>query len=272
MLPSRSAPVRLRWYEGNRAMERQASVAGVLGHLRAVDGLVARALGLDDPLAALDAYAADPGSAPTSPVGRTEAYWRTDLPERLGSVREPWREQVHTLIRTVSFAGGGVSQLAVPYGKFDLPLRDSLVDRAFETWVHAWDIAEAVHYPYDPPSAGSLRLMIDLAVRLLPGALAQRRRAGLAGPARRLVAAGSPGRTLHLEVEGSGGGHWFIALDSPGAKASPDEEVAHVALDASEFCQLAAGHVEPLEAAAGQEGDREAIHDVLSATAALSRL
>ena len=59
--------------------------------------------------------------------------------------------------------------------------------------------------------------MIDLAARLLPGALADRRRAGLAAPPRRLVEAGAPGRTLHLEVEGNGGGHWYIALDSPAA-------------------------------------------------------
>jgi hypothetical protein len=48
--------------------------------------------------------------------------------------------------------------------------------------------------------------------------------------------------------------------------------VAHVALDDVEFCQLAAGHVSPAEAAAGQSGDREAIRDVLFAVATLSRL
>ncbi|HCA86753.1 MAG TPA: MDMPI N domain containing protein, partial [Streptomyces sp.] len=96
--------------------------------------------------------------------------------------------------------------------------------------------------------------------------------AGLAGPARGLVAAGSPGRTLHLEVEGAGGGHWYIPLDSPAAVASPEESVAHVALDSIEFCRLAAGHVPPEEAAAGQDGDREAIHDALSAAASLSRI
>jgi len=33
-----------------------------------------------------------------------------------------------------------------------------------------------------------------------------------------------------------------------------------------------AGHVPPVDAAAGQQGDREAIHDVLFAAASLSRL
>ncbi|MGO4425619.1 immediate early protein, partial [Streptomyces sp. MCAF7] len=77
-------------------------------------------------------------------------------------------------------------------------------------------------------------------------------------------------RTLHLEVEGSG--DWYIPLDSPAAQPSPEDAVAHIALDREAFYQLAAGHVPPQEAAAGQLGDPEAIRDVLFATASLSRL
>jgi hypothetical protein len=86
------------------------------------------------------------------------------------------------------------------------------------------------------------------------------------------VSAGSPGRTLRLEIEGYGGGEWLIPLDSPAATGSADHEVAHVALDGVEFCRLAAGHVPPEEAAAGQLGDRQAIRDVLFAAASLSRM
>jgi hypothetical protein len=39
-----------------------------------------------------------------------------------------------------------------------------------------------------------------------------------------------------------------------------------------EFCRLAAGHVPPGDAAAGQVGDREAIRDVLYAAASMSRM
>ncbi|MGW2558285.1 zf-HC2 domain-containing protein [Streptomyces sp. NPDC001514] len=256
-------PLRLKWFDGKEAVSRKTTVAGVIGHLMSVDGLVASALGLEDP-------AGD--AAPRSPSDRTEQYWRSAHFPPTRRVRVPWREQSHTLVRTVSFAGRGVAELSVSYGDFALPLRDSLLDRAFECWVHADDIANAVDYPYDPPSAAHLHHMIDLAARLLPAALAARRRAGLAGPARDLVAAGSPGRSLHLEVEGAGGGHWYIALDSPAALGDPSRAVAQVALDAVEFCQLVAGHISPAEAAAGQDGDREAIRDVLFAAASLSRL
>ncbi|AXG79533.1 zf-HC2 domain-containing protein [Streptomyces paludis] len=274
------APVKLKWFEAERAASRRTTVAGVIGHLMSVDGLVTAALGLDDPLGP---------NASTDPTARTETFWHDGLPgtgpSDTGGGRDggahplpsrtlhgPWREQSHTLIRTVSFAGRGVAELSVSYGEFALPLRDALLDRAFECWVHGADIAEAVDYPYDPPCGAHLREMVDLAARLLPAALAQRRRSGLAGPAKDLVAAGAPGRSLHLEVEGPGGGDWYIALDSPAALAVPERAVGSVALDAVEFCQLVAGHVPPEDAAAGQEGDREAIRDVLFAAAALSRL
>ncbi|WP_405804178.1 zf-HC2 domain-containing protein [Streptomyces sp. NBC_01187] len=276
------APVRLRWFDGEREAERETTVAGVIGHLLAVDGLVATALGLPDPLppGALGAEAG-PG-----PMGRTEVFWALGTEHRTPATREPWRRQSHAMVRHVSFAadaeGGGspgaptgagpIATRQISYGDFTLPLHDAFLDRAFECWMHAEDIAEAVDYPYGPPGPAHLNLLVDLAARQLPGTIAVRRRMGLAAPPRRLGAAGAPGRTLHLEVEGQGGGDWYIPLDSPGAGASPEGKVAHVALDGLEFCQLAAGHVPPLEAAAGQDGDREAIRDVLFAVASLSRL
>lgn len=241
----------------------------MIAHLLTVDGMVAVALGLPDPLGEVSA------DRPT-PSARTEAYWRASHFPPTRAVRAPWREQTHDLVRTVSFTGGGAGALSVPYGDFELPLRDALLDRAFECWVHAEDIAEAVDYPYEPPSGSDLHHMVDLAARMLPSVLSARRQAGLASPPppgrRRLVTAGEPGRSLRLEIEGSGGGEWLIPLDSPAAVGSAEHEVAHVALDGAEFCRLAAGHVPPAEAAAGQVGDREAIRDVLFAAASLSRM
>ncbi|MEU1330077.1 zf-HC2 domain-containing protein [Streptomyces sp. NPDC005865] len=273
------APVRLRWFDDEGPVSRKTTVAGVIAHLIAVDGMVGLALGLDDPLGA-------EVRVPRDPDHRTEAYWRASYFPPTRAVRTPWREQTHELIRTVSFAGDGSGRLPVPYGPVpapgdgagpearavELPLRDAMTDRAFECWIHAGDIADAVDYPYAPPAPRHLHHMIDLAARLLPGTLAGRRRSGLATPSRGLVAAGAPGRSLRLEIEGHGGGEWLIPLDSPAATASRDHEVAHVALDGVEFCRLAAGHVSPEEAAAGQDGDREAIRDVLFSAASLSRM
>ncbi|MFJ3232357.1 maleylpyruvate isomerase N-terminal domain-containing protein [Streptomyces sp. NPDC086787] len=259
------APVRLRWFEDDTATSRRTTVAGVIAHLMSVDGLVAVALGLDDPLAGA-------GDAARGPAARTEAFWRASPRPPTRAIRVPWRQQTHTIVRSASFTGAG--EPAVRYGDFELPLPDAMLDRAFECWVHAEDIAHAVHYPYDPPAPRHLSRMIGLAARMLPVVLAARRRAGLAPPGegRHLVPAGEPGRSLRLEIEGSGGGEWLIPLDSPAALGSADHEVAHVALDGVEFCRLAAGHVSPAEAAAGQVGDRAAIRDVLFAAAAMSRM
>ncbi|MER6147327.1 maleylpyruvate isomerase N-terminal domain-containing protein [Streptomyces hirsutus] len=260
------APVRLRWYEADEAATRRTTVAGVIAHLLAVDGLVAAALGLPDPLGGLAPEQATPSA-------RTEAFWRGAHGPPTRSVRAPWRAQTHDLVRTVSFTGSSAGRMPVSYGDYELPLHDAMLDRAFECWVHGEDIAEAVDYPYEPPTGRHLHGMVDLAARMLPAVLEARRQAGQeVSTERRLVAAGAPGRSLRLEIEGSGGGEWLIPLDSPAAKGSAEHEVAHIALDGSEFCRLAAGHVSPQEAAAGQVGDKAAIRDVLLAAASMSRI
>ncbi|MCX3058544.1 zf-HC2 domain-containing protein, partial [Streptomyces beihaiensis] len=186
------APVRLRWYDGEEQATRKTTVAGVIAHLISVDGMVAGALGLDDPLGPASAGA----TPPVGPDERTEAYWRASWFPPTRAIRAPWREQSHALIRTVSFTGSDPAGPAdahasggrtVSYGDFDLTLRDAMVDRAFACWIHAGDIADAVDYPYETPSPRHLGRMIDLAARALPGSLARRRRRGLAGPARELV-------------------------------------------------------------------------------------
>lgn len=274
-------PVRLQWFDG-APVSQLFTVGQVIAHLSAVDGLVPRALGLpagadpsdqpDHPLAGGDLRGIPKDDLPVDPWERSMAHWSINQHLPGAALRSQWREQSHHLLRTVSFAGHGVAGLAVDYGGFELPLRDAFLDRAFECWIHAADIADAVDYPYKPPAPAHLHGMVDLAARMLPKALAKRRRDGLATSAPRLTAVGEPGRSLRLEIEGDGGGEWFLPLDSPDAVASEEGKVAEVAMDSQEFCQLAAGHVEPERAAAGQLGDRALIRDVLFAAASMSRL
>ncbi|MFI0895860.1 DinB family protein [Streptomyces sp. NPDC020983] len=274
----------LRWYDSG-PVTRKATVGEVVAHLTSVDGLVAVALDLsgarlpDGAGGTVDAGAAD---LPLDAAGRTEALWAAQRAAAAGSpgphaarsaeLRDAWREQSHALLRTVSFAGAGAAGIAVDFGSCTMPLQDAFVDRAFECWIHAADIAEAVAYPYAPPAPRHLNRMVDLAARLLPGALASRRRQGLAASQARLADAGAPGRSLLLQIDGAGGGRWCLPLDSPGALASQDRAVAEVAMDAVEFCQLAAGRLDPERIAIGLSGDREVVRDVLYAAASLSRL
>ncbi|EFL00650.1 LOW QUALITY PROTEIN: conserved hypothetical protein, partial [Streptomyces sp. SPB78] len=163
------APVRLRWWTPEGPTGRRTTVAGVIAHLLAVDGLVAAATGLPDPLGA------DAPGMPVPPEERTERYLAALGAPPTRAEHAPWREQTHALVRTAGLPDGedgGSGGTPVPYGGFSLPLRDALLERAFETWIHAWDIATAVSYPYAAPAGPHLRLLIDLATRLVPQTLA----------------------------------------------------------------------------------------------------
>ncbi|SFC20795.1 zf-HC2 domain-containing protein [Streptomyces aidingensis] len=266
--------VPLRWFTEGAMAEHATTVAGVMDHLLAVDGLLARALSLPDPLGE---------SAPVDPTLRTHAQWHSAAPARALAPQRAhteWREQTRALLSAAGRTGGGpgLTSVEVPYripelldgGTLSLP--DAFLDRAFACWVHGDDIARAIDYPYGPPQGAHLRMVVDLVARRLAGSLAQRRRAGLALSPPRLTPVGQPGRTVHLEVEGSGGGDWYIPLDSPTAPVSAADPVARVALEDVAFCQLASGRISPDEAAAGTEGDERIVHDLLFAAAALSRL
>jgi len=75
------------------------------------------------------------------------------------------------------------------------------VVRAFELWVHENDIRRAVGLPPSVPDAPVLRLMSDLAARLLPYAA----RTGLREPV-----------DVHLVLTGPGGGTWDVLVgESP---------------------------------------------------------
>lgn len=242
--------------------------AEVLGHLTAVDGYLAPGLGLPDPVP--DANAPVPARVPAQhgPAARVPAQGcpvagllaRTDrlISAQAGTppatVRAQWRRQSHALVRSAALRpqGGAV----VDFGFSRLPLRDAFVDRAFECWLHGDDIARAVDYPYPPPLPRHLRLMVDLAVRLLPTALAAAR-----------PPAGGRGRLLRLVIEGPASGEWLIPLD--GRDGGP--QVAELVLDGLEFCNLVAAHRDPDRIPAGEYGDRAAIREFLRAAPLLSR-
>jgi uncharacterized protein (TIGR03083 family) len=231
----------LRWHGGTE----QRRPADVLCHLAAVDGVLARALGLPDPTEGVDLAARD---------ARLCAMQAERPPT---AVRAFWRAQTRAIVETAALAGPDLTERFVDYGAFRLPLAHSFLDRAFECWIHAEDIAEAVGYPYNPPRGAHIRSLIGLAVRLLPHVFPEER---------------GKGRVVQLIVEGRGEGEWLIPIDALGSVPSPDTEpTATVAIDGVEFCHLCAGRRDPHRIPAGITGDRELARAVLAAAPLLSR-
>ncbi|MFE2412991.1 zf-HC2 domain-containing protein [Kitasatospora sp. NPDC059408] len=287
----------LPWHGGTEYLRP----AEVLCHLTAVDGYVALALGLPDPVPAVPGTAVtpverrvppqEPDARPRAPRVPPQGGRYAGITERTArllagaagappqSVRARWRRQTHDLVRTAALAPQGSTP--VDFGFAAVPLRDAFVDRAFECFVHGEDVARAVAYPYDPPAPQHLRQMVELAVRMVPRALAGLRAAQPAGAAgvAGVAGTGRGGRRLRLVIDGPAAGEWLIPLDGPDegrgdgrAEVPPGgEPVASMVLDGLEFCQLAAAHRDPERVPVGEHGDRAAIREVLRAVPLLSR-
>ena len=120
--------------------------------------------------------------------------------------------------------------------------------------------------------AEHLRTLIAVAVQMLPSVLAACRQAGLASPPLPVAEPGATVRSVRLQIDGESGGTWYLPLDGPEGPAGPENCVSHVVLPEVEFCRLAAGHLAPRQAAAGQLGDQSAVVELLYAMASMSRL
>jgi uncharacterized protein (TIGR03083 family) len=203
---------------------KYASVRHVVGHLAANDAAFAGDLGL-----ALRRSAPDPRGA--------------------------WHAQAEALVRGVTADAGLLEREASLAGARPVraPARTGLVQRAFETWTHADDIRAAVGRPAEPPPGGHLRLIVEMAVPLLPRAL-------------RASGRHRPGRTARLRLTGAVTGEWPVPL-APGTP--PGRPDVTVAADAQEFCRLLAGRRRPESFPHVTEGDPALAYGLLLAAATL---
>ena len=93
-----------------------------------------------------------------------------------------------------------------------MPVRTALLQRAFETWIHADDIRLALLSAPHPPPPEHLTVLSDAGVRLLVTAL------GVARPAH-------AGRTVRIHLVGEGGGRWTLPVAAGTAAGPPDVTV-----------------------------------------------
>jgi uncharacterized protein (TIGR03083 family) len=213
---------------------RGLDVQGLVGHLTGVEEDVHRAL------------AGDPDVADAEHVGSTEAAALGQAGRRPAQTRADWRRAVD---RTLDLVRPADVRAQVAVHGLRLPVTALLVVRAFELWTHENDIRQAVGWAPSVPDLSTLRLMTDLAARLLPHAAAE-----LPEPVE-----------VRLVLTGPGGGTWDVTMGSAPAAAT----VAIVA-DAVGFCRLAANRLTPDDLDVNVTGDPARAAAVLAAATTLA--
>ena len=201
---------------------RHKTIGGMVTHLTANDTMLALELGL--------------------PAGSRD--------------RDPhvaWRTQADVLVRELSTGTRRIAEVHLA-GRSAVrrPLRDAVVQRAFETWTHLDDVVLVVGRPVPGPPPDHVRHVVDFAVALLPEALAAADGDATDG-------------TVRLALTGDSGGEWTFPL-CPGGTGP---EVLTLTADAVDFCRLAANRCRPAELVHRADGDQRLADRVLRTAARL---
>jgi hypothetical protein len=163
----------------------------------------------------------------------------------------------------------GCATRVVNVGGDRLTVADHVVVRAFETWIHARDIAGLAGVPVPAPSGRHLRPMAELAARVLDYLLSR----SMPGTA------GGPG-AVQLTLTGPGGGSWPVgfgtraaapASDGPAPGPHSPARRAEVVVDAIEFCLLVADRRAPGELEVVITGDDGLAGELLTLAPLLAR-
>ena len=215
---------------------RGLDVQGLVGHLIGVEDDVRRCL------------SGAPEVADASHVESTQAAaigqaWPSAL------TRADWRRAADCTLDLVRPAD---PRTQVAMHGMRLSLGALLVVRAFELWIHENDIRQAAGWAASVPDASTLRLMTELAARLLPHAAA---RAGLAERV-----------DVRLVLTGPGGGTWDVTV-GPGT-AGP--AAVSIVTDTVGFCRLVGNRVTPADLDLHVTGDSGRAAAVLAAASTLA--
>ncbi|GAA1020286.1 TIGR03084 family protein [Acrocarpospora pleiomorpha] len=217
----------------------------LVAHLAAKDGLLAAALGA-------------PVLGP--PIAVNEALARTRELQDFGRDRTPaqtrqfWREQADVICARLPEVDPDqvVDTNGAPFA-----IRDHLLARMLETWIHTADAAtfNGVRLPH--PVAEHIHPAADFCARLVPWTML-------------LSGFDATSRSVRLTLTGPGGGDWHIPMDVSHVAAPYQGESTDVALtgDVVGFCFLLGGRGDDFTW--DIDGDAALAADLLTAAPALS--
>ena len=217
---------------------RDLEVQGLVGHLIGVEEDVHRCLTGDPEVAEAD-HISSTQAAAARQAGRPPAGTRTE-----------WRRAADRTLDLVR-AGGDLDARVAVHG-MRLPAGALLVVRAFELWTHDNDIRRVTGMPPSVPDPSTLRLMTELAARMLPYVATL---TGLRKPV-----------SLRLVLTGPGGGTWDVAV----GEHADDPASVRIIADAVGFCRLVANRVTAADLDLHVTGDPGRAAEVLAAAAALA--
>ncbi|MBO3748164.1 maleylpyruvate isomerase family mycothiol-dependent enzyme [Streptosporangiaceae bacterium NEAU-GS5] len=216
----------------------------LIAHLAAKDGLVARAVGapvLGPPVERDDA------------LERTASLQEFELARSPQETRRAWRDQADALC--AHLADVDPETVADAMGT-PIPVRDHLLGRMLETWIHTDDAAtfNGVRLPHPVPE--HIHPTADFCARLIPWTML------LSGLDR-------SDRAVRITLTGPGGGDWHVPLDAahPAVPYRGEASDAAITADVVEFCFLLGGRGTP---AFHAEGDPGLVEEVIAAAPALS--
>ena len=221
---------------------RDLDVQGLVGHLIGVEEDMYRCLS-GDPAVADAGHVESTLPAALAQAGRPSALTRAD-----------WRRAADRILDRVRRLADPGTRLAL-HG-LRLSLATLLVARAFELWTHENDIRRAAGWAASVPDPSTLRLMTDLAARLLPHAAAQ---AGLAAVV-----------DVRLVLTGPGGGTWDMTIGGDAPAPALARAAVSVVIDAVGFCRLAANRITPADLDMHVTGDPGHATAVLAAASTLA--
>jgi uncharacterized protein (TIGR03083 family) len=229
-------------------------VPAVLGHLFAVDAVLAEALGVPvTPEAGTGIDVAE----------RTRTVHRAFAGRPVYQVHTAWRGQATAMLNHVT---ANPEQLGRMIGWLGIELSTTavLLDRAAETWLHGGDIRAALGLPRHTPAQGDLAQLADGGAQLLPQVWP--------------VVIDQPGGQVLLRLRGEQPSDWVLdpatRSSRPVSAGAPDQSAvqASVTIDMLEFCYLLLGRRTPDDVSHQGTGDPVLVRATLAAAAGFARL